>query len=336
MSRADSDPSQAVESPNGAVPRPLPVVSVVIVNYNGAEVIAPCLKSLESCRLPMEIIVYDNASTDDSDRIVERDFPDVRLRRRPRNERFARPNNLAMREASGEFILLLNNDTVVLSSAIERLVEYLRNHPEVGMAGPQLLNSDGTVQPSCSGFFTPWTHLFDMTFADRLFGRSRLVAAGPMTWFDFRTEREVDHLTAACVLMRRDALEDVGLFDERFTFYFNDMDLSMRFHAAGWPSVFVPSSRVIHRGGHATRKALSVRPEMLTEFQWNAILLSRKHYGWTGELWHRGVSAAGYLLRTVIWGLVSAVRDTEGARERFKTSLVFLKTVIFVYSFMQW
>ena len=142
-------------------------VSVIIVNRNTKELLRSALESLSGCDMPVEAIVVDNASTDGSMEMLKSEFPSVKIIRNLRNEGFAKPNNDAVRVAAGRYFFLLNSDARLCGNALEKLVRFMDQHPETAVCGPQLLNPDGTIQPSCRGFITLWSHLCDMLILDR-------------------------------------------------------------------------------------------------------------------------------------------------------------------------
>ena len=287
-------------------------VSVIIVNLNGLGFLIECLPSVMSAAVSKELIVVDNGSTDGSVEFVRTRYPEAKLIINTENFRFAKPNNDAIKIASGRYYFLLNNDTVVGKGTVERLVRYMDEHPDVGVVGPQLRNPDGTIQRSCLGFITPWSHFCDMTGLDALFPHSKIFGAQPMQYFDHRSERCIDHLMAAAILVRRQAVSEVGMFDEAMTIYLNDMDWSLRFHQAGWKSVFLPDVTVMHFGGGTTR-TMTVDYALIREMQENRSHYYRKHYGTTGFLLFRVLQIAGFSIRLGAWWCISMLANKTQA-----------------------
>jgi len=288
----------------------MPEVSVVIVNHNRREMLRECLNSVDQNDLTTEVFVVDNASSDGSVEMLESEYRWVHLLRNRANERFAKPNNDAIRLATGRYILLLNNDAALCRGALRALVSYLDAHTDVGMVGPQLLNRDGSIQPSCHGFVSLRTHFFDMFLMDRLFPKSKFFASAPMTYFDHTGELEVDHVMAAAVLVRRDIMQQVGLFDEQLSVYFNDLDLSYRFSKAGWKRVFLPDARVVHHGGH-TAKSMMREIQFFREQYNNIFHYYRKHYGKRVLGLYKVLLFAGFIPRVAIWSLISIFSKSE-------------------------
>lgn len=222
-------------------------LSVIIVSFNTAPLLRACLTSVfeSSVGFDLEVIVVDNASSDDSLRMVERDFPSVRLIANPRNVGFAAANNQALRITSGDFALLLNSDCEALPGALQSLVEFARTHPQSGVVAPKLLNPDGSVQPSGRRFPTLWRFFMEVTALYKTFH--------PHGYFnpreDYTRIREVDEVSGAAMLVRRETFEQVGLLDEGFFFYWEDIDWCKRIKAAGWKVVYLPQARIVHHFG---------------------------------------------------------------------------------------
>jgi len=284
---------------------------------NGKHFLGDCLRSVQQEHISTEIIVVDNASTDGSIEYLNSEFPDILVISNKYNLRFAKPNNDAMKMATGRYYFLLNNDTMVGNGTIERLVRYMDEHPDVGVVGPQLRNPDGTIQRSCRGFFTLLSHFCDMTGLDALFPQSKIFAAQPMYYFDHRSEQCVDHLMAAAILVRPQAVAEVGMFDEAMTIYLNDMDWSLRFHLAGWKSIFLPDVTVTHFGG-GTTSTMNVDYALIREMQENCSHYYRKHYGVMGFLFFRFFQILGFSLRLAGWFCIAVVRSDHQSRLNVK------------------
>ena len=275
-------------------------VSVIVVNLNTRALLAECLASVLHSKGEKEVIVVDNGSVDGSAEMVERDFPHVQLIRNKTNERFAKPNNDAMKSAQGRYVLLLNSDASLKDSALEKLVTYMDAHSDVGMCGPQLLYPDGRVQPSCRGFVSLWSHACDMLLLDRLFRRSRFFARSEMTFFDHLSEREVDHVMAAAVLVRMSAVQRVGMFDESFSIYYNDLDWSYRMKRAGWRIVFYPEAQVVHHLGRTARPMIRDL-EIFREQHDNILYFYEKHFGRHTAILYKGLLIVGFAPRALFW-----------------------------------
>ncbi|MCS7066857.1 MAG: glycosyltransferase family 2 protein, partial [Fimbriimonadales bacterium] len=254
-----------------------PALSLCIVNWNTRELLRACLRSIYQYPPdePFEVIVVDNASTDGSAEMVRAEFPQVILMANSENRGYARGNNQAMERAQGEFILLLNPDTEMRPNTLRNALRFLREHPEVGAIGAKQLFPDGRVQPSVRGFPTPRNLLFEVLGLARLCPRSRLLAAYRMRWFTYDHPMPVDQPMGTFLMVRRAVLEQVGLMDEAFPLFFNDVDWCYRIWQAGWQIWFVPEVEILHHGGASTRQ---VRPAAIRESHRALEQFYRKHY----------------------------------------------------------
>jgi len=236
---------------------------------------ASCLTSIKYVELldnHYEVLVVDNASTDGSVEMARERFPQVRLMANPRNVGFATANNQAIRQSMGRYVLLLNPDTEVRPGAVEALVDFMEKNPLAGAAGARLLNPDGSLQYSCSPRPTLWREFL------RLFHLPGVRPDGyyEMGDWDLSSPHKVDVLLGACLMLRREALVQVGLLDEGFFMYSEEVDLCLRLQQAGWGLYWVPESQVVHYGGQSTRQAAA---EMFLMLYGNKVRFFRKHYG---------------------------------------------------------
>lgn len=222
-------------------------VSIVIVNYKTKGLLKYCLKGIERAApsLSFEVIVVDN-SRDGSAEMIKECFRNVRCIESSRNLGFAAGNNLGIVKASGKYILILNPDIVVLPRAIDEMHSFLERHPEVGILGPQLINPDKSIQYSCARFPTHWIPAFRRTPLGKLPGAQEAIRHYLMMDFDHQETRAVDWLLGACLMVRRSAFDQVGLLDERFFLYFEDVDWCRRFWEAGFQVVYYPKAKMVH------------------------------------------------------------------------------------------
>lgn len=232
-------------------------VSVIIVSWNARDYLKKCLSSLSSrvCQFPMEIIVVDNASSDGSPDCVESEYPNVRLIRNTENMGFSKANNIGVSVSSGDYLCFINSDVEVLPDCITRLVNYCEEQPEAGMVGPLIIGGDGQLQRSCRGFPTVWNMFCRALALDRVFKNYKLFTDYSLNYWPQDSLRNVDILTGCFWLVRRKAMEQVGLLDESFFIYGEDMDWCKRFWDKGWQVVFVPSAEAIHYGGASSSNA---------------------------------------------------------------------------------
>ena len=231
--------------------------SIIIVTWNSKGFIRNCLDSifLSQGNFSNEVIVVDNNSSDETAKIVEQLYPQVNLIQNRKNLGYAKANNQGIQEAGGDYILLLNPDTQVFEGSLSLMYEFLEENPSIGALGPKLLNPDKTVQASCREFPTFSTLIWEFSGLSRLFPRSRVFGRWRMGYFGFDRQIETDQPMASCLMLRRAALEDVGIFDENFAMFFNDVDLCYRIKKGGWKIYFCPEAKVIHHKGASTKKA---------------------------------------------------------------------------------
>ncbi len=231
-------------------------LSVIIVSWNVRQPLVACLQSLarHPPNDPPEVIVVDNASTDGTVAVVQRDFPRVSVLRNENNRGFAAANNQGIALARGEYLLLLNPDTIVHPCALETLCTFLDAHPDVGACGPRLLNEDGTTQPSARRFPSFRASLYRHTILRHFFVFRRHYRRWVMSGFSYDRQMDIDQLMGAALLLRRSAVDQVGPMDERFFMYYEEVDLCQRLRQAGWRVVFVPEATITHLGGESSRQ----------------------------------------------------------------------------------
>jgi GT2 family glycosyltransferase len=259
-------------------------VSIVILNYNTREHLRTCLNALLAegsttlSRGPLqaEVFVVDNASSDGSADMLAAEFDWVRLIRSPRNGGYAFGNNQALRLARGEAVLILNPDTLLLPGSLAALAQTLRCHPEAGIVGPKLVRPDGSMHLACRRSFpTPSVAFYRMTGLSRVFAASERFGRYNLTYVDPDVPIEVDSVCGACMLVRRSVIERIGLLDEQFFMYGEDLDWCLRAREAGWTVRYEPSIVVQHQHGAASRQ----RAFRTNVYFFRAMdLFYRKHY----------------------------------------------------------
>ncbi len=281
-------------------------LSIIIVSWNVKELLHRCLgsvqRSLEKIdhSLSAETIVLDNASSDGSAEMVGREFPWVRLMASPTNLGFTKGNNLALAESQGRYILLLNPDTEVVGDSLGVMVDYMGVHPKVGALGPQLLNEQGGIQSSRRRFPTLATAFLESTTLQRWFPDNRAVKRYYFADVPQDLIQPVDWVVGACILVRREAIDEVGPLDERFFMYSEELDWCYRLKGRGWEVIYLPTAQVIHQEGRSSEQVLPARH---IHFQRSKILFFKKHHGWwQGELL-RWFILATYLYETTVEGL---------------------------------
>jgi GT2 family glycosyltransferase len=263
----------------------MPRLAVVILSYKRVDLLDDCLASLYAAptRCDLAVWVVDNASGDGSPDLVRERYPQAHLIVSPTNGGFSCGNNLAVREimaqGSADYVMLLNNDTVVPAGSLDAMVDYLEAHPEVGVVGPKLVLPDGSLDLACRRSFpTPEVSFYRMTGLARLFPNSPRFARYNMTYLDPDVETEVDAVVGACMLLRAPVIAEVGLLDEQFFMYGEDLDWCYRIKQYGWRVLYYPSAVVHHyKRASSTRRAIpSIRA-----FYDAMRIFHRKHYAAT-------------------------------------------------------
>lgn len=288
-------------------------LSIILVNWNTRQILRDCLQSIyEQTRgISFEVIVVDNASTDGSSQMVREQFSDVILIENTQNRGFAAANNQAIVRAKGQFILLLNSDTVVLDNALCKTLEFARQHPEAGVVGCRVLNADGTLQPSCFMYPSVLNLLLLTTYLSRLFKQHRFFGRERMTWWDRSDEREVEVVTGCFMLIRRETMERVGLLDEDYFMYGEETDWCYRVHLAGWKLLFTPRAEIIHLGGASSKK---VRPQMILQLRGSILLFMKKHRSMPAYWAACMLVGLFFLLRLPYWLLRGALNQKDRVR----------------------
>ncbi len=242
--------------------RDSPSLSICITFYEADAFLRECLSSIEKFApsITYEVLIVDDASPHPCPEDVVNAFQHVRLIRSRTNLGFAAANNLAIRSGKGRNVLILNSDTVVHPGALDALVRFLDDHPDAGAVGPKILNADGSFQPQCKrGMLSPWSGLIYNLGLNKLLPKSRIVGEYLLTWTDPDAQQDVKGLSGACMCVRRVALDQVGLMDESFGMYGEDLDLCYRIGAAGWRVCYLPSAQIVHHGGKGGSASLSYR-----------------------------------------------------------------------------
>lgn len=228
------------------------------------------------CSLNIEVIVVDNASQDGSAEMVREAFPEVHLIVNKTNAGFAAANNQGIRAGRGRHVLLLNPDTEILGDALARLVGFLDHHPDYAVAGAGLVYPDGSFQHSAFRFPGAMQTFFDFFPINHRLTSSRLNGRYPRAWYERSQPFDIDHPLGACLAVRREAIDQVGLLDENFFMYCEEIDWCWRMRKAGWKIACVPAARVVHHAGASTRQ---FRDEMFVALWRSRFRLFEKHLG---------------------------------------------------------
>jgi len=289
-------------------------LSIVIVNWNTRQLLLEVLTSVRDNApdFPYEVIVVDNGSSDGSAELVRSQFPEYLLIANLDNRGFAAANNQGFAIARGDQILLLNSDTLVHGTVLRESVRFLDQHPEIGAMGCRVLNTDGTVQLTCSQFpsllnqFLMASGLWTIRWP-RFFGRYL------MTDWHRDSERDVDVITGCYLLVRRKVIDQVGVLDEAFFFFGEETDWCLRMRQAGWRLTFAPVGTITHHGSASARKLNHKRDLLLTSAK---VRLHRKHFGMAAAIGCWLIAAVFNGSRAVYWSLRALVSRSPEASNR--------------------
>ena len=266
-------------------------LSIVIVNWKTKELTAAAIASVfeQTKALLFEVILIDNNSADGSVEALRAQFPQITIVENNANLGFGKANNQGMRLAKGQYIMLLNSDTVVLDHALEKMVTYLDEHPEVMMIGPKVLNADRTFQHACRRMLpTPASSFYHLFGLVKIFRKSARVNAYKGYNREPNVTEPVEALSGAAMMFRRQVFEVTGGFDERFFMYGEDLDFSKQVFDQGWKTMFVHTAEIIHYGGASSKKR---RTKSIVNFYDAMWLYYDKHWGTKHTVF----------LKTVVW-----------------------------------
>lgn len=252
-------------------------LSIITVSWNVRDLLRECLIAVDNGRggLALEMIVVDSASHDGSARMIREEFPWVQLIACEENVGFPRGNNLGIAVATGRHILLLNPDTIILNNALAVMVSYLDEHIDVGALGPQLLNPDGSVQSSRRRFPTLVTGLVESTWLEPFAPRAILANYYAQDFADDEVF-DIDWVTGAALMVPRRVIDRVGLLDEGYFMYSEELDWCRRIKDAGWRVVYLPEAQIVHHVGKSSEQAVTARH---INFQQSKLRYFRKHHG---------------------------------------------------------
>lgn len=252
-------------------------VSIVIVNYNNGKYLINCLKSIyqNTQNVNFSTVIVDNASTDNSVELIQALFPKVRIIQNDTNLGFAKANNVALRQLQTKYALILNPDTLVVNNSIEKMFNFMEQHPEVSIVGPKILNPDYSFQHTGITFPNNLNLLFETFFLERIFPNSRLFGKHKKIYEPFTKTKRVDYLQGSCLMIRKQILEDVAFFDERYFMYFEETDLCYRAKKMHWQVFRLGDAEVIHFGGGETGYYDEFR---ICQYHKSLILFFLKHH----------------------------------------------------------
>ena len=290
-------------------------LSIVILCWNDRKVIQDCLRSIYvgTRSVGFEIIVSDNGSTDGSLEMIRKEFPDVRVVENGANLGFAKGNNAGIRLSAGEYVLVLNPDTIVENGALDRWVAFADCHPEAGAFGCRVLNPDGSFQNPARPFPTIWRTWVAALYLRPLAHVSNLFLADVYTGWAGTSEREIDWQSGCCVMFRADVLHRLNGFDEQFFYTKEEVDLCFRVHKAGYSILYTPEPAVIHLGGQSVGR-FPIR-FAIEEYR-SAYRYFYKHYGAAATCQLKTASMVKLRVRQLGYGLLNLLRSSDVLRRR--------------------
>lgn len=290
-------------------------LSIVIICWNDLKVIENCLRSIfEGTKMTdFEVLVSDNGSTDGSIEKVHAHFPSVRVIENGANLGFSKANNVGIRAAIGDYVLILNPDTIIHPGALDRWIEFADQHPEAGAFGCKVLNPDGTFQGTARPFPTvrrAWIAALGLRPLGHL-GRAFL--SDKYVGWNGDSEREIDWQSGCCILFRGDLLKQINGFDEQFFFHYEEVDLCYRVWESGKPIRYTPTVTITHLGGQSVGR-YPVR--FAIETTRNCYRYFYKHFGAEGAKQCRHVILANLRIRQALYGILSWFRPSESLKNR--------------------
>jgi GT2 family glycosyltransferase len=298
----------------------VPDLSIILVCWNNKDYLEPCLLSLYNSEMNshFDVVVIDNCSTDGSQEMLREKFPLVKIIQNDRNVGLSKASNQGIEATHGRYILLLNNDTIVNGPSIETMVDFLSKTPDAGAVGGKLLNPDGSFQGGYANFSTLHEEIL---IATRL---GELIWRGYPSKGDLTQLKEGGWLSSACLMLRRTALEQVGLLDDEYFIYGDETDLQYRLKKAGWKVYFLPSVTTIHYGGRSMDRWR--RREMVYR---GKMLFYKKNYSRSRTFLLRCILAGLSVLKLVFWGFASLFfKWRDRAKREINSNLDVIKLCI--------
>jgi GT2 family glycosyltransferase len=301
-------------------------LSIIVVNWNTRDLLTKCLSCVESTvkHIRYETIVIDNNSSDGSQEMVQTQFPNVKLIANTDNVGFAKANNQGIAISGGRYVLLLNSDAFVKDNTLDHMVTFMDEHPEAGMAGCKLLYEDGSLQASCATFPTLATEFYIAAGLDKLFPKSKIFGKYLMTDWDYNTVREVDVIMGAFMMVRKPVIDQIGVMDESFFMYSEEVDWCYRCQKAGWKILFTPEVETVHIWGGSSRV---IKTESLIRLYRARVQFFRKHYGRLTALLYKMILAFNALVRVGPGALYYLTRKNAESRRKYYSFVQLLRAI---------
>lgn len=272
-----------------------PNLSVIIISWNTRDELRSCLASvLNAVSTTAEVILVDNASSDGTVPMVRSEFPSVKLIENKKNLGFARGCNQGITISKGRYVLLLNPDSIVQAGNEAAIVKFGNENPDIGIFGLKVLNPDGSIQYSCRRFPTLRAGIFRYSFLGHRFPNNPYTNDYLLARWDHNEVKDVDWVSGAALVMRRELIDDIGMLDERFFMYCEDVDLGYRAKQAGWRVVYFPLVEVVHNRGQSSNKNPN---RMIVEHHISMYKYYKKHYAIHSSIFVRPAIILGLIAR---------------------------------------
>ena len=300
-------------------------VSIIIVSWNVRDLLIKCISSIceQAEDIKVEIIVIDNASSDGTIKKIKEEFPQVRLIENMENVGFAAGCNQGIMASSARYCLMLNPDTTILDNTIYKTFLFAEKHRDAAVISCKVLNEDRTLQRSCAMYpsiinlFLSATYLYKFFPGNRFFGRER------MTWWDYDDIREVESTSGCFMLVRKDAINEVGMMDEQFFMYAEEMDWCYRFSKKGWKIVFAPVGEIIHYRGKSSKQN-EVKSKL--QNRGSAILFVKKHRNRLTFILACFLVGLFFVLRVPFWAGIAVINRKRRTEALLNLKLYLLGT----------
>lgn len=255
-------------------------LSIIVTNYKNPELLKVCLDSIKKnyTGSDWEIIVSDSETEEKTELIMREVFPEIRFIASVENIGFGATVRNGYEKSRGDYILILNGDIIVKNNSIEKLLDYIKNNPKVGIVGPQLLSFNETIQPSCFRYYTPLTILYRRTYLGKLGIGKNHIDRFLMKEFDHKNIKEVDWIQGSAMMTKREAISKIGLMDPNFKMYFEDVDWCRRFWEKGYKVVYNPTSQMYHYHGRGSAGTGVIKTLLSKKLAWIHIASAIKYF----------------------------------------------------------
>jgi hypothetical protein len=285
-------------------------LSIIIVSWNCKEYLQKCLRSIVSYPpiCAYEIVVVDNASSDGTIESVRLLFPEVKIIVNDKNQGFAAANNIALKQCQNRYFLLLNPDTIVFHGALQALVEYADRHSNAWGVGPAIVNADGSPQRTGIRFPNNWNILVETLFLDKIFPQSRIFGSHRELYIDPSLARKVDYVQGSCLLIKHEAIQIIGMLDEKYFMYFEETDWCYRVHQMGGEVHYISESTIKHYGGSESAHYDSWK---VLQYHRSLLRYYKKHYSIFSRILIRCILFIRSLIRAFGWAVVMILHPLQ-------------------------